>query len=191
MRFVLGLLVTLGIALLTGFGASWVALEDGRLFGALRIGVWAAWPSAGSADVDPYTRAFLARIGQLQLGRSEGIRFTARTDSGGTQLRRECRYTVAGGTPVATLWTVYARTADGTVVGDAERRPGIDSASLPRRPDGSFVIHVGPGARPGNWLATPGSGEYELVLSIYDTSVFAGLGATLDTLPVIAPEGCL
>lgn len=190
MRLVLGLLVALTVALATGFGASWFALEDGRLFGALRLGPWAAWPGAGVTDADPYTRAWLARTGQLQLGRSEGLRFIARTDSGGTGLRRECQYVIEGTTPVAALWTLYARAPDGAVIGDPEREPAITSTDLPRRTDGTAVIRIGPQARPGNWLATPGTGEYALVLNIYDTSVFAGLGATLNAMPVIVPERC-
>ncbi|MEX0628606.1 MAG: DUF1214 domain-containing protein [Cucumibacter sp.] len=190
MRFVSGLILGIFVALLVGFGASFYALEDGRLFGALRIGPWAAWPGAGTDNVDPYTRAFLARSGQLQLGRSEGMRFIASTDSGGTPLRRQCRYQIDGTTPVATMWTLYARAPDSAVIGVPDRRPFIDSVTIPRHPDGRLTIRAGPGAVPGSWLATPGDGEYMLVLSIYDTSVFAGLGATLDALPVIYPEGC-
>jgi hypothetical protein len=189
-RFVLGLIITVSVALLTGFGASYLALEDGRLFGALRIGPWAAWPGAGGGSVDPYTMAFLARTGRLQLGRSEGLRFTARTDSGGTPLRRECRYTIEGTTPVAAMWTLYARAPDASVIGEPSRRPAIDSVNLARQTDGGIAVHVGPRVRPGTWLATPGTGPYALVLNLYDTSVFAGLGATLDALPVIEPEGC-
>ncbi len=190
MRFAFGLTLALVIALLTGFGVSWYALEDGRFFGALKLGPWAAWPAAGGDAVDPYTRAWLARSGQLQLGRSEGMRFIAIADSGGTPLDRACFYRVEGNTPVATLWIIYARLPGGEVIGLDDRRPFIDSVTLPRNPDGSFAVGAGPDPVPGTWLATTGSGHYELVLDIYDTSVFAGLGATLDVMPAIYPQGC-
>jgi len=57
LRFLLNLLLMLVVALAIGFGLSWYALSDGRLFGAAQIGPWIAWPRAGSPAPDPYTRA--------------------------------------------------------------------------------------------------------------------------------------
>ena len=43
----------IGVALCVGFGLSWYALCDGRLFGALRVGPWTAWRDVGSPTPDP------------------------------------------------------------------------------------------------------------------------------------------
>ena len=71
MRFLINLLLMLVVALAIGFGLSWYALTDGRLFGAAQLGPWIAWPRAGSPAPDPYTRAYLARSGALQLGQGQ------------------------------------------------------------------------------------------------------------------------
>jgi len=47
LRFLGNLLLMLAVALAVGFGLSWYALNDGRLFGAAQIGPWTAWPRAG------------------------------------------------------------------------------------------------------------------------------------------------
>src|SRR3990170_4069258 len=98
----------IAVALGIGFGLSWYALSDGRLFGALQVGPWAAWPEAGAPAPDPYTKAHLSRTGALQLGQSEGLQFIASTDSDGRPLLRNCRYRIDGATPVATFWTLVA-----------------------------------------------------------------------------------
>src|SRR5690554_4236243 len=77
------LLIGLVVALSVGFGTSYYALTDGRLFAAVRVGAWAAWPDVGQPMPDPYSRAYLARTGTLQLGYAEGLQFTASTDDAG------------------------------------------------------------------------------------------------------------
>ena len=37
------------IALTVGFGLSWYALTDGRIFGAVEIGPWSAWRNVGGS----------------------------------------------------------------------------------------------------------------------------------------------
>ena len=56
-------------------------IEHGFIFGAVTAGAWTAWPTAGSADADPYSLATLARTGEVPLGAGEGIAFTAEDDS--------------------------------------------------------------------------------------------------------------
>ena len=41
------------VALVVGFGLSWYALSDGRLFGAIEIGPWSAWRVVGVPAADP------------------------------------------------------------------------------------------------------------------------------------------
>ncbi|MBL8593796.1 MAG: hypothetical protein JNK01_14015, partial [Devosia sp.] len=101
MRFLVHLGAMLLVALVVGFGLSWYALSDGRLFGAIEIGPWSAWRDVGIPAPDPYTRAFIARSGALELGASEGIQFIATTDSDNRRLDRACRYRIDGSTPAA------------------------------------------------------------------------------------------
>ena len=67
MRFLTHLLLLIGVALSFGFGLSWFAINDGRLFGVSQIGPWLTWSAAGSPAPDPYTRAYLSRSGALPI----------------------------------------------------------------------------------------------------------------------------
>lgn len=191
MRFLFHLLLMLTVALGVGFGLSYLALTDaGRFFGARQVGPWIAWTEAGAPSPDPYTLAYIARNGALQLGRGEGIQFVAQTDSDGQPLDRDCTYRIDGRTPVATFWTLTVTDEDGTVV----TRPGtpmtMHSARIARAGDGSAVIRVSKTLAAGNWLELAGDGPFQVVLTIYDSSVFSGLGTELGTMPAILNEGC-
>lgn len=190
MRFLSHLLVMFAVALTVGFGLSWFALSDGRLFGAYRVGPWAAWPAAGAPAPDPYTRAHIARSGALQLGQSEGLEFTATTDSDGRPLDRACTYRLEGSTPLASFWTLVALADDGSNIARPDGELSLHSARLARNDDGLATIYVGRTLRPMNWLEITGSGPFQLVLTLYDTAAFGGVGSGDDTLPAIAREAC-
>jgi len=189
-RFLTHLLLMFAVALVVGFGLSWYALSDGRLFGAYRVGPWAAWPAAGSPTPDPYTRAHIARTGALQLGQSEGLEFVASTDSQGRPLDRACTYRVHGTTPVASFWTLVAEAQDGTNIARSEGEEAMHSARLARNEDGTAVIFVGKRLSPLNWLEITGDGPFSLALTLYDTAAFGGVGSGADTLPAIDREDC-
>ena len=65
MRFLAHLLIAVAVALVFGFGLSWLALTDGRWFGVTQVGPWQTWPGAGSPTPDPYSRAYIARTASL------------------------------------------------------------------------------------------------------------------------------
>jgi hypothetical protein len=190
MRFVLLLLVSIAIALATGFGLSYYALTDGRLFGAAQIGPWISWPDLGTASPNPYSRGHLTREAELQLGRAEGLKFTATTDSAGEALDLSCAYALEGHVPVSSFWTLVA--VDGQGVNLAA--PGTDlalrSSEIARSNTGSMLIHVGKTLAPGNWLELAGNGPFSLELTLYDTTAFSGFGSDNDTMPQIARGAC-
>lgn len=177
-------------ALLVGFGLSWYALSDGRLFGTIEIGPWAAWRDAGSPTPDPYTRAFVSRNGALQLGASEGLQLVATTDSDGQPLDRACRYRIDGTTPVATFWTLVPTAPDGTPIARPGGPAGFNSGRIARAEDGSMQLYVSKTLSPFNWLEITGEGAFVLALTLYDTSSFAGVGPTVATPPSIIRETC-
>ncbi len=190
MRFLGHLLVMIATALLVGFGLSWYALSDGRLFGTIEIGPWAAWRDAGSPTPDPYTRAFVSRNGALQLGASEGLQLVATTDSDGQPLDRACRYRIDGTTPVATFWTLVPTAPDGTPIARPGGPAGFNSGRIARAEDGSMQLYVSKTLSPFNWLEITGEGAFVLALTLYDTSSFAGVGPTVATPPSIIRETC-
>ena len=191
MRFALSVFVALAIALgLGGWSAAW-ALKESSEIGTVTVGPWHANPFAGAPDADPYSKARLARFGNLTLGIGEGIQFTADTDASGRQLRRECEYHLAGRTPPARVWTLAPYTADGRLVQpDAGLNGWLVSSSLMRDEDNSFAIAIGPKARSGNWLATAGRGPMILSLALYDTPASASSGVENIALPILKREAC-
>jgi hypothetical protein len=191
LRFVIYLLAMMAVALAVGFGLSYYALTDGRFFAAYEVGPWAAWPDVGSPTPDPYTRAYLARTGSLQLGLTEGLQFVARTDSDGLPLERTCRYRIEGRTPVASFWTLVATDADGLNIARADGPPAFRSSRIEREQDGSMILYVSRTIAPLNWLEISGEGLFEIVLTLYDSSAFAGVGSAVETLPAIMREACL
>jgi len=177
------------IALGLGFGLSWYALTDGRYFGAAQIGPWAAWPRAGLPSPDPYTRAYLARTGALQLGAAEGVQFVATTDSDGQPLDRNCRYRIDGTTPISSFWTMVPVAPDGTLIAPVNGPTHFESARLARAKDGSVQAYIGKPVSPLNWLEITGEGAFQIELTLYDTTAFTGAAAAT-TLPAIIREGC-
>lgn len=190
MRFVLRLLLAIAVALGIGFGLSYYALTDGRLFGAVQIGAWTAWPDSGAPAPNPYTRGHIVRESALQLGRAEGLQFVATTDDGGEPLRLDCTYVLAGRVPVSTFWTLVAVDPAWTNLAAADTDGALRSSQLARNNDGSFTIHVGTALRPGNWLELTGSGPMTLALTLYDTTALSGFSADDMRLPTITLEGC-
>ncbi|HVX82211.1 MAG: DUF1214 domain-containing protein [Devosia sp.] len=190
MRFVLNLLAMIIVALAVGFGLSYYAVGDGRVLGALKVGPWVAWPGVGSPAPDPYTRAYLARTGILQLGQSEGLAFVASSDSNGQPLSRDCRYRIEGTTPVASFWTLEAVSPDGVNIARPDGQLALVSRGVARANDGTLVLYVSRTLAPDNWLEITGSGPFELQLTLYDPSNVSGSSVSVQTLPAILKEAC-
>ena len=166
MRFTVLVMIAVGIALyLGGWSAKW-AVEQSSEIGTVVVGQWQATPFAGAPDADPYSKARLAMFGNLTLGAGEGIQFRSDTDASGRSLRRECSYEIAGTTPPARIFTLAAYQPEGQLIRPSAGRPGwLTSNNLLREEDNGFRIAVGPAPRPGNWVATSGTGPMTLLLS--------------------------
>lgn len=190
MRFVLLLLASIAIALATGFGLSYYALTDGRLFGAAQIGPWISWPDLGSSAPNPYSRGHLTRAAALQLGRAEGLKFVATTDSAGEALDLSCSYTLEGHVPVSTFWTLVAVNGDGINLAASGADIALRSSEIARTNTGAMVIHVGKTLASGNWLELTGTGPFSLELTLYDTTAFSGFSSDNDTMPSITRGAC-
>lgn len=189
MRFVLYLLTMIAVALGVGFGLSYYALTDGRLFGVAQVGPWAAWPDVGAPAPNPYTRGHLAREASLQLGQAEGLQFTATVDSDGEPLTRDCSYRIEGRTPLATFWTLVALDDDGLNITPPDGQLVMRSGDIARANDGAIMINVGTRLMPWTWLELTGEGPFSLVLTLYDTAVFSGFSSDA-SMPAIIRGDC-
>jgi hypothetical protein len=190
-RLLFGAIFAFAIAALIGLGMTWIALTRGTAYGGITIGAWTAWPKNGTAGIDPYARAMVARTGELPVGSGDGVAFYARTDNNGEGLDGRCDVLVSGITPQARFWTLTLYDPDGRLVANSVQRQGFTSQEIIRKSDGTFDIIVGPRVRPGNWLPTGGVEKYQLVLRLYDTPVgMATRGGAEAPMPSVAKVSC-
>jgi len=191
MRLLFGLLFSFAVAAIFGLGLTQFALTRGTAFGAITIGAWTAWPKTGTADIDPYARAAIARSGELPIGSGDGVAFFASSDDTGRPLDGRCMVTLSGTTPPARFWTVALYDLDGRLVPNAADRYGFTSQEIARRADGTFEVVLAPRARPGNWLPTGGIDRYVVVLRLYDTPVGVATRTAKDApMPAITAGSC-
>jgi hypothetical protein len=190
-RLLFGTLFALTIAAAVGLGATWIALTQGTAYGGVTIGAWTAWPKNGTAGIDPYARAMIARTGELPVGSGDGVAFQARADDAGQVLDGRCDVLVSGITPPARFWTLTLYNPEGRLVANSMGRHGFTSQEIIRKADGNFDINIAPRARPGNWLPTGGVEKYQLLLRLYDTPVgMATRSGREAPMPNISRRGC-
>jgi len=185
--------IILGAFLGVGIGiySAYLTLRDLAPVDTIESGAWKGWPRAGTDDEDPYSRARLARTGELALGSSEGLKLLARTDDGGHDLSGTCRYVVHGQLPAARLWTLAVETEAGANLPTPSRGVrAIGSDQIVRNADGSFDVTLAPSPQPGNWLSTEGSGDIRLAARLYDTTARTVTALTDFSVPSIVEEVC-
>jgi len=190
-RLILITLVSLIIATIVGLGTTWMTATRGVNVGTIKIGAWTARPKTGTSDIDPYSRASVARSGELPVGTGDGVMFTANTDDTGRALDGRCDVAVKGVTPAARFWTLTIYDTKGRLVANSLQRYGFTSQEIVRGSDGSFEIRVTSRSRAGNWLPTGGLDRYMLALRLYDTPVGVGTRTQKDApMPSLVTVSC-
>jgi hypothetical protein len=190
-RLILITLLGFCLATVVGLGATWVTATRGTDLGTLTIGAWTARPRNGSPDIDPYSRAVIARSGELPIGTGDGIAFLATADDHKRPLDGRCDVVVSGVTPAARFWTLTLYDRKGQLVANSLQRYGFTSEEIVRNSDGSFAVNVASRARAGNWLPTGGIERYVLMLRLYDTPVGVATRTQRDApMPSVATGGC-
>lgn len=187
MRFLVELLATLVIALVVGLCSAWYMVDAPRIGPA--AGSWRAVPAVTAETADPYTRARIAKTGEIAMGAGEGLTFIAEHDGRGSGLEGSCDYRLIGETPTARLWTLTVVDASGALPASITGRTHLTSREILREPDGRFEITVSAAARAGNWLPGPSKGAERLVLRLYDTPIALSPGIDT-TMPQIVRGTC-
>jgi hypothetical protein len=191
LRSTLTLLLAVAAALTLGLWSAWLAVRSPTPVDTIALGAWQAWPNAGTAEADPYSRARQARVGEIPLGSGEGLMLLAQSDDAGAPLRAACEYRIAGQTPPARLWTVVLESLNGEPVRGSNGTAALGSDTLLRSPDGSFEIALSPKPQTGNWIATDGAAErFRIVIRLYDTSARTGTALTTLFMPRILRDRC-
>lgn len=188
MRFLLSLLLTIVTALALGIGSVWYMVSAPHT-GTVEIGAWRAEPAADAETIDPYTRARVARTGEIAMGTGEGLAFVATADDLGRALDSRCDYLLAGTTAPARLWTLTATDGHGQLADTPSKRTHLQSKEILRDGDGHYEIMVSANARPGNWLPAPRGDGLHLTMRLYDTAFNLGSGA-LPALPRVIRRAC-
>jgi len=161
--------VLLGVVL--GVGTAWWAIRNGGAAQSLvKMGPWETSLLAGSPNADSYTRARVAVVGLLALGRDETIYYVARTDSTGQSLRSHCQYRIDGLAPTARWWSLTAYADDHFLFEAPQNRFSLNGATAQLDQRGEFHVLTGP-TKPSDaafaWLPTPGDRGLELTLRLY------------------------
>lgn len=191
MRLIILSLVTLVVATAVGLGSTWMTATRGVNVGTVTIGAWTARPRTGTSGIDPYSRAAIARSGELPVGTGDGVTFTATADDSGRALDGRCDVVVKGVTPAARFWTLTLYDPKGQLVANSLRRYGFTSQEIVRASDGSFEVQIAARSRAGNWLPTGGLDRYMLMLRLYDTPVGVATRSQKDApMPSISTVGC-
>ena len=165
-------------------------MQEGLATVSVRNGVWTTWPSAGSEDADPYTRAHFATNGHLPLTIFEAVTFRADTDERGEPLDQSCEYEVEGRSFDVRWWSLTAYHTDRTFIQNAAERYSFNSRNIVFKGQGEFNITLANNARPGNWLPLRQSGRFQLTLRLYNPD--DDLRGNLDevSLPTIKKVSC-
>lgn len=184
-------ILTLTIGAVFGLGLTWFTTVSGFGPGLVRSGAWTTGPKAGTEAADPYTRAALARAGELPLELADGLAFTASADENGKRLDGRCDIRLSGSVPQARFWTLTITDSEGNLIDNAAQRNGFTSTEVAWDSDGTLQIPIGPRARPGNWLPTGARDHVVLTLRLYDTPVgLASRTSDAPEMPRIVTERC-
>lgn len=159
-------LIFAGLSLVFGLGSAYYMIDDGFALVVRQTGPWQSWISAGSLAADPYTRAHIARSGQLPINSANGLTYFATTDDEGQTLSSYCDYEIVTQPLSAVWWTIAVFDSDGDLISNKAARHAFSSQNLTILPDGTQRITLAPEARPGYWLPAGDVGDLTLVLRI-------------------------
>jgi hypothetical protein len=152
------------LSLAIGLGTAHHFVENGFALVAPQSGPWKTWINAGSITADPYTRAHVARFGDLPVNSASGLTFVAKTDSDGEELSSDCEYEIVARPIAAVWWSIALFDADGGLIPNQAGRHAFNSQNLTVLPDGTQRIAMAPRARPGHWLPSGEDNELTLIL---------------------------
>ena len=185
-------LIFAGLSLVLGLGSARYLIDDGFALVVSRAGPWKTWVNAGNLLADPYTRAHIARSGQLPITSGSGLTYFANTDSDGGWLSSSCDYEIVARPFAALWWTIAVFDEDGKLIPNKAARHAFSSQSLTILPDGTQRITLAPAARPGHWLPSGDGHDLTLVLRIIRPLTVSQQGESVSpqNMPVINRVSC-
>jgi hypothetical protein len=165
-----------------------MAIEEVAGSQSVRNGSWGINTTIGGAQVDPYSKAFVALHGLLALNKSEAIYFFTGEDAAGDRLDGNCTYTVSGTGIQARWWTVTIYGEDDYLIPSDQSKFALSVHDLGTD---RFSFKVGPDVDETELgLSTGSENTFNLTLRAYNP-----MAELLDNLqgaklPVIENETC-
>ena len=180
------LFVVLSLAL--GIGSGFWVVERGTRLTTQTYGPWLMWSRSGSRDLDPYTRARQAKLGNLAVSTQIAATWEARFDLDGRRLHSSCEYLLEAEPIEATWFSLAVYDDNGLLIPNSADRHSFTSHTIAANPDGSFFIVLAREARPGNWLPVGGAGRLSLMLTMVEPK--PSVADSAQQLPSIRRIGC-
>lgn len=190
MRNFIKFVIFIGLGVALGLGSAWYVLDRGLSIDAVEAGAWTVRTEAGQPIADPYTSAYVARIGHIPLKIEEAVYFFATTDDEGQDLDGRCSYVLTGANLRGAWWSVSVHTPDGDLIQTPARRYSYTQAALLFEDDQTYRLTVAPGAHPGNWLPTGGAERIVLVLRIHGPAPDYTRAPATVPVPAVERESC-
>jgi hypothetical protein len=133
---------------------------------------WGVDALAGAGEAGLHTRARIARIGLLALGRDEAVYYIADRDADGQPLREACTYSVSGGDVPGRWWSLTVYADDRFLAGNEDAAHSLGAEGMPVDAAGQWHVRLAPerGAEAMPWLSTRNTRAPTLALRIYRPS---------------------
>lgn len=163
MRFVAQFLT----AIIIGLGLTAITLSTGSGLAAKRKDGWISWANAGHISSDPYTRAFIAKTGQLPIPAQIVQTYFALNDNAYRRLHTACTYRIEGPAVEARWWSIAAYDHKGRLFENELGKYSFNASNSLIRFDGSFHIYLSQNPSPENWLPLGDNGPFLLVFRLH------------------------
>lgn len=167
MNFFLRFVAFVIVAIILGLAITSVSLSTGSGLAASRSGGWKSWKSAGHVLADPYTRAYIAKTGQLPLPPQIAQTYFALYDNAHRRLHSSCTYLVESPVVEAKWWTLAAYDYDGKITKNKFGRYSFNAENAMIKFEGGFHVYISQSPQPENWLPIGAQGPFVLVYRLY------------------------
>ncbi len=154
---------------------------------AVNNGPWRTWPSAGSPNIDPYTRGHFLVYGRLPMSTFEAVEYIATSDSEGGGLDPSCNYVIQGAIAPARWWRITARQNDSPEIAAGE---SVLSQTALVEPNNHIRVIASRDPQSGNWLKLPKQSYLEFTLTLFSPASSVKSGHAAVPLPKIVKEAC-
>lgn len=182
--------IVLGFVL--GAGSALMVIGWGAQRSSVEVGGWTINTLAGSQGADPYTRAFVARVGLLALAQSETIYFQLNEDAEGRPLSEACRYALEGGPMPARWWSITLYARDNHLPRNQGDALSLDATSVRADEAGRWtaVVAASP-PETENWISSDAAGDgFTLTLRLYNPTDAARNAPAQVPTPSVRALGC-